>query len=177
MITLCFIFLLSLRAHAVDVAFLEIHDRAGKPIQLEPGGRFMHVAIRVGNRWLQAHSQAGVELIEDLHEFGDRIVILRQPRIPEPSLYEYQEWLGKRFDFKYTWDDPQATYCTRLVADLLHVEAQVMEFKAEIWKKHIYRAFSLGKPGLSPDDLFKILLGRGYRPVLAECERRLEPAS
>src|SRR6266404_5567871 len=145
---------LGMNSHAAEVAFLEIHDRNGRPVQLEPGGRFMHVAIRIGDKWLHAHSRAGVELFDDLDEVGNRALILRNRSVPEPTWIDYQHWLGKSFDFRYSWTRPDATYCSRLVADLLGVAPLPMEFAAEIWKDHVYREEALGTKGLSPDDLF-----------------------
>ncbi|MGZ3723930.1 MAG: hypothetical protein ACXVA9_13395, partial [Bdellovibrionales bacterium] len=107
---LLLIFFITVHAHAVEVAFLEVHDQHGRPIQLEPGGRFMHVAIRYGKHWLHAHSRGGVELIDDFKGIGDKVIILDNPRMPEPTLQDFEFWLGKPFDYKYIWENPQATY-------------------------------------------------------------------
>jgi len=168
------ILLITVQAQAADVAFLEVHGNDGKPIQLEPGGRFVHVAIRHGRRWLHAHSHRGVELIDNLTDYGDDIVILQNPRIPDPPFQAFDSWVGKPFDFKYIWNNPLATYCTRLVAELLRVEPSVMTFDASAWKLHRYRA--VGELGLSPDDLFEVLLERGFQPV-DKCEQLLEKAT
>src|SRR6185437_157550 len=72
-------------ASASDVAFLEYYLPDGRPVQLEPGGRFMHTAIRYRGHWLHAHPHRGVELIDDLFEYGHAVQILHNPDIPEPT--------------------------------------------------------------------------------------------
>ena len=165
-----FLFLISAQALASEVAFLEVNGRDGKPIQLEPGGRFMHVAIRYKSQWLHAHAQGGVELVDSLKGFGDKILYLENPNIPDPAYEDFEYWLGRRFDYTYTWGNPIATYCTRLLAELLNIEPAGMNFDSGHWGLHAYREEAIGKVGLSPDDLYKILIDLGYNP---ECERRL----
>lgn len=174
MAILIFILLLGPAARALDVAFVEIHDQNGQPTQLEPDGRFMHIAVRIGTQWLHAHSENGVDLVDDIYEYGDKVVILRNPRVVEINRADFAHWLGKGFDFTYSWTNKHATYCSRLIAELLVIPPQPMQFKAKIWNTHIYRDQAIGEPGLSPDDIFRVLLGRGYRPVIYDCERRLE---
>jgi hypothetical protein len=171
-------FLISLPAHAADVAFLEAHDQNGKILELEPGGRFFHVAIRVGDQWLHAHPKGGVRLVSDLSPYGDAMTILRDNSVADPQLARFMSWLGKPFDFAFSWSNSQATYCTRLVAELLDVPPQTMHYSSETWKMHAFR--NDGAPGLSPDDLYRALWRRGYRPVKwkdLNCARRLEKAS
>jgi hypothetical protein len=115
-------------------------------------------------------------LIDDIHEYGDKVVILRNPRVVEINPADFAHWLGKGFDFTYSWTNAHATYCARLIAELLVIPPQPMQFKAEIWNNHVYRDQAVGEPGLSPDDIFRVLLSRGYRPVIYDCERRLEKA-
>jgi hypothetical protein len=169
-----FALFISMQAYAVDVAFLEVHGKNGKPLQLEPGGRFMHVAIRYGGLWLQAHPQGGVNLVRDIEMYGDVIVILRDSRRPDPRLSAFVSWLGKPFDYSYRWDNPAATYCTRMVAEVLGIKPLMMEFSSEHWKLH--RSPNAGGLGLSPDDLYKILREDGWTEV-EDCARRLEKVS
>jgi hypothetical protein len=167
-------FFISLQAYAADVAFFEVHDKSGKPFQLEPGGRFMHVAIRYGDLWLHAHPKGGVSLIRDITMYGDETVILRDSRRPDPSFSTFVSWLGKPFDYSYRWGNPASTYCSRIVAEVLGIEPLIMDFSSEHWKLHLGR--NEGGLGLSPDDLYKILREAGWLEV-HDCERRLEKAS
>lgn len=152
---------LSVPARSAEVAFIEVLQD-GKPVQLEPGGRFYHVAIRYQGQWLQAHPHGGVTLVKDIRPYGDRFLIMENSEVPEPGPAQVARWLGKPFDFSYTWDNPKATYCTRLVAELLGVPPQLMTFKSEHWKNHFHKAE--GEPGLSPDKLFKELVRQRYKP-------------
>ena len=155
--------LFSLHAGATEVAFLQAQRPDGSLYQLEPGGRFFHAAIRVGQQWLHAHPSKGVELVNNLAAFGDSFFILQNPQGPDPSVSQLENLLGKPFDFTYSWDNPLATYCTRLIAELLAIPPQVMRFQAPIWKDHT--GHSPGSLGLSPDDLFVALVRLGFRPL------------
>lgn len=151
---------------AAEVVFVVGH-RDGRLVQLEPDGRFFHVAIRYQGRWLQAHSHNGVELVDTILPFGDGFQILRHPDVPEPSSAQIEAWLGKGFDQSYSWDCATATYCTRLVANLLGVPPRPMTFDAEVWAR--YGMAPRGALGLSPDELHAELIARGFRPV-SRCE-------
>jgi hypothetical protein len=146
---------------AADVLFIEVHQN-GRPIQLEPGGRFFHVAIRYKGQWLQAHPHGGVSLVDDIRHYGDRFVMLSNPSVPEPADDYVRRWLGKPFDFTYNWFNEKANYCTRLAAEALGVPPQPMSFAADVWKRHFVRPE--GEPGLSPDKLYAELLKRGFTP-------------
>jgi len=153
------------RAFAAEVVFIEVHQN-GHPLVLEPGGRFFHVAIRYNGKWLQAHPRGGVTLVKDIRPYGDKFVVLRNTEIADPNPLPVFLWLGKPFDYTYAWDNPEATYCSRLVAELLGVPPQPMSFAAEIWKNHFHKPE--GEPGLSPDKLYKELLKRGFK--VSPCE-------
>jgi hypothetical protein len=152
----------ALNAGAATVAFLELRDENGNTIQLEPGGRFGHVAIWLDGMWLHAHPERGVDLVFDIEEYGYDIEILVNNSWASPTWHQAYPWLGKPFDMQYRWNCLDATYCSRLVAELLGVPPRPMEFKSEIWARHTHRA--VGELGLSPDELYKDLLLRGFRP-------------
>ena len=148
-------------AFSAQVVFIEV-DQNGRRIELEPGGRFFHVAIRYGKYWLQAHPHGGVTLVKDIKPYGDRFTYLSDPSVPEPNADYVLRWLGKPFDYTYRWDNSEANYCTRLVAEALGVSPQPMDFSAAIWERHFVRP--QGEPGLSPDKLYSALLERGFKP-------------
>src|SRR5690349_15065403 len=122
-----FLILLPFRALAAEVAFLE-ERLGGHLVQLEPNGRFFHVAIRYGDKWFHAHPHGGVTLIDDLDRYGDQIVVLRNDSVPGPTPAQVRRWLGKGFDTDFSWNNPYGTYCSRLVAEILGVPPQPMEF-------------------------------------------------
>lgn len=155
---------------AAEVAFLELHSADGRPVQLEPGGRFGHVAIRYRGQWLHAHPHCGVELTDSLEEYGDQVVVIKNEARPEPTDEQVLIWLGKPFDRTYRWDNPIATYCTRLVAELLGVKPTPMLFSSELWQNHFMR--TVGTPGLSPDELYRALLEQDFH-VQPNCETEL----
>jgi len=162
---------IALDVGSVEVAFLEVFYPNGKRVEMEPGGRFSHTAIRVGSMWLHAHPHRGVQLVESLADYGHTITILVNPAIPEPSPAEVASWLGKPFDRSYQWGDPSKTYCSRLIADLLGICANPSTFAGAHWKtKEILPTATLG---LSPDDLFASLLERDFHPTIT-CELLLD---
>ena len=148
-------------AFSAQVVFIEV-DQNGQRIELEPGGRFFHVAIRYGEHWLQAHPHGGVSLVKDIKPYGHRFTYLNNPAVPDPAREYVQRWLGKPFDFTYRWDNPEGNYCTRLVAESLGIPPQPMNFSAAIWERHFVRP--QGEPGLSPDKLYAALIARGFKP-------------
>jgi len=163
--------LFSITTWPAEVVFIEAHDQ-GRLIQLEPNGRFYHVAIRYQNQWLHAHPHRGVDLVEDITPYGDKFLVLHNSAVPDPSPEFVAAWLGKPFDRGYHWNNPIATYCTRLIAEILGVAPRPMWFEAPHWARH--QGSRRGEPGLSPDELFKELIGRNFFPS-ADCSGDLEP--
>lgn len=161
----------SVSAYGATVAFLELRFADGKLVQLEPGGRFAHVAIKAGNKWLHAHTERGVDLVEDIRHYGADVVYLTNDSYPEPSEEYIRSWLGKPFDRAFRWYYKAANYCTRLVATWLGVQPRPMGFSAEAWKN--MPSAPRGRVGLSPDELFEELIQRGFTPV-KQCEELLE---
>ena len=160
----------SCASFAAEVVFMEVH-KDGQVIQLEPNGRFYHVAIRYKDQWLHAHTHRGVDLVKHIKPYGDRFVLVRNSSVPDPGPEFVTQWLGKPFDRGYHWDNPLATYCTRLIADFFGVEPQVMLFQAPHWAQHFTRHSR--EKGLSPDELYEALIARGFTPH-ADCEMDLE---
>jgi hypothetical protein len=156
-------------APAAQVAFLEVIED-GKTVQLEPGGQFFHVAIRYKDKWLHAHTYHGVSLVESLDRYGDNAVVLTNSNVPDPSDELVAKLLGRKFDFSFRWNDPESTYCTKLVAEILGVPPRPMTFAAPIWQTLPHG--NSGELGLSPDELFHDLVNRGYT-VLPDCETPL----
>lgn len=162
----------SASAYGATVAFLEMDWDDGRPVQLEPGGRFAHVAIKVGKKWLHAHTERGVDLVRDITVYGDRVTYLRNDSIETPSLWRVNHWLGKPFDTAYRWGVSTSTYCTRIVAELLHIPPKPMQFKSDVWQR--FGEAPVGQLGLSPDELYEELLARGFKPFVP-CEDLLRP--
>lgn len=145
-------------------------------MELEPGAKFAHVAVRYGEYWFHAHSHKGVDLIRDneLLEYGYQVTILHEPHLTDPTDHVVSQWLGKPFDFKYSWNRSDATYCTKLVVDALNlpIRPRPMKFRSTVWKSHMHK--SVGEPGLSPDELYEELLENFKFTKVAElCESAL----
>lgn len=179
----CFLLLSwSFSSPAATVAFLEL-QRDGRRVELERGGRygdrFGHVAIRVGRQWLHAHPDGGVTLVDDIADYGFGVVVLTNVQWPDPSETEVRRWLGKPFDRKYRWNNPEATYCSRLVADLLHVLPEPMNFDAPVWDP-VREFMPVGQLGVSPGDVWDALVARGFRettPPPSRCASALAEAA
>lgn len=160
---LFFFLLLSLPFAAfarVEIAFVEILDSQGQPLQLEPGGRFAHTAISYRGKWLQAHPIRGVELVSRarVEELGVIREIVALPDRAEPSEAEVAKYLGKPFDSALSWSD-DAIYSSELVAKLLGIKPMPMAFEAAIWPARF--RLMRGQLGISPDDIFQILRKSG----------------
>lgn len=146
------------------VAWLEIKDNSGTPVQLEPDFYYAHVAIAIGNRWLHAHPNHGVELVErkKLNTFGEIQEILASEDEDEDYLNQIQKFLGKPFDSEFDWND-EKIYCAELVAKLLKVPPSPMHFDNKYWNPW-YQKYE-GQPGSSPSKLYYELKSRGYQNI------------
>lgn len=137
------------------IAFLELYDRNGNLVQYEPGGRFAHTAIQfddIGDKWLNAYPGEGVAIIS-WEQLQHRGVIAEIVEIPQKiSMSQVQPYMGKPFDFWYSWSD-DALYCTELIGKLLGVPTQPMKFNKEVWPKSYWKLE--GTEGISPDGLFE----------------------
>jgi len=145
------------------VAFIEIRDRHGNIHQLEPGGRFSHIAISYKGRWLHAHPYRGVELVDsaDLEKIG-ALTQVSLPEYPELTSDMLKTYLHKPYGSEFSWSD-ETYYCSKLVGKILGMNPEPMSFDAEVWKKTNLR----GDVGLSPDDIYQKIRG----PQRPRCEK------
>ena len=151
--------LFSLVASArTKVAFLEVYDSRGQLVQYEPGSRFGHSALQVGDKWLQSYPKEGVQLItwQELQHRGRVAAILEIP--VDISLADVQPYLNHPFDYWYSWDDT-AFYCSELLAKVLGIPPEPMQFNHKVWPPAYWPLE--GKPGITPDKIYPILRGPG----------------
>ena len=147
------LFFASLAQAKVQVLFLELRWPDGRVVELEPGGRFGHLAISYQGQWLHAYPTNGVEVVTmaKLRRLGrviGAIDVDREPLTEE----EVAPFLGRAFDFQYDWDN-EKTYCAELIAKLLGLEPKTMTFQGSRWPRQ-FRRRNRGRLGLSPDDVF-----------------------
>ncbi len=144
----------------IRVAFWTTRDGSGKPIQLEKGGKYTHIAIAFEGKWLHSSPKNGVELVDEVEGMGkiaDILVDVEGPPL-DPSVIK--DWLGLPYDPTYDWGNKTATYCSKLVGLLLGIEPQPMLFDSDVWNSQ--NSLPRGTFGLSPDDIYRILIKRGY---------------
>ncbi|RYZ93064.1 MAG: hypothetical protein EOP06_02275 [Proteobacteria bacterium] len=132
-------------------------------MQLEPGGEFAHVAIRIGTRWLHAAPYAGVEFVSELAKIGSDFTILTNGRAQEIKLEEAGKYLGLRYDSSFDWSDTRSSYCSKLIANLLGIEPTPAHFAASHWRG-VGLLRTEGAVGISPDEIFQILRKDGFQP-------------
>ena len=139
----------------VQVAFVEIRRPDGTLVQLEPGGRFAHLAISYRGQWLHSHPYRGVELINtnDLAKMGTLAVKITLPAM-EPSDGMVKGLVGLPYDREYSWSN-ERMYCSELVAKILQLKPSPMYFDPKLWPKE-YQKLN-GQLGISPDDIYRIL--------------------
>lgn len=137
---------------AVEVAFIEVRDHQDQLVQLEQNGRFAHVAISYKGQWLHAHPYHGVELssLDALEKMGKIIRVFIQDAL-EPSRPQLESYLGQPYNRSFEWSG-QGFYCSQLVAKLLNIAPEPMKFYGDIW-----RGWTPGDLGISPDDLYRLL--------------------
>jgi hypothetical protein len=147
---------------AIDIAFLEFRDNKGQLIQLEPKGRFAHIAISYKGQWLHSHPYQGVEIVtqDGLEKIGTIKAIITISKTHSLRKTEAEIFLGKPYDSKFSWSDDKI-YCSELVAKLLKIEPQPMKFETDFWSEH-YKSLN-GQLGISPDDIFLFLKEKGYK--------------
>jgi len=146
----------------VRVAFFEMKDPTGVRVELEPGGQFFHVALQLKDgSWIHTHPYYGVQVVEDLRKIGEPKSMLASALWREIDREKIFHELGKPFDFKFRWFDPETTYCSKLVGQLLGLSPLPSSFSGAIWKSLDLDATN--PVGLSPDDLFYLLLSNGFK--------------
>ncbi len=145
----------------VRLMFLSQKSTQGTPIQFESGGKFVHSAIFYQGQWLQAHPYYGVQLtsLNEVKKMGSESFLMTIQELPEPTEHEVAAFLGKKFDFNYSWTD-ETIYCSELLAKLLRIPPTPMIFDPQLWPPG-YEKFN-GLPGVSPDDLAQYFTEKGY---------------
>jgi|GEM_PF-1002430 len=142
---------------STKIAFLEVYEH-GKLVQYEPGSRFGHSAMQIGNAknnlWLQSYPDEGVKLItwRELNSRGKVAAILEIP--VDVTEAQIKPFIGKPFDFDYTWSD-DAFYCSELLGKILQIPPEPMHFNHAVWPKWYWS--KEGTPGLSPDGIYQYL--------------------
>ena len=144
--------LLSLQAQAIQIAFLSRTHLDGNIESLELDGRYVHVAVKYKNKWLQAHPYYGVILSDNLEGLGKIEEIFEAYPNLEISEVFLSEVLGKPYNFISLWEDASTYNCSKLIAKLLDIKPRPMTFEESIWGNRF--AEFRGQLGLSPDELF-----------------------
>lgn len=141
-----------------QIAFLEVYDLQGRLVQYEPNSRFGHTALKIGDLWLQSYPGEGVKLVtwKELQKKGDVAEVIEIPI--DITLKDVEAYLGRPFDFFYTWDD-ESLYCSELIAKILRIPPEPMQFNRKVWPPSYWPLE--GQPGMSPDKIFRKLQGPG----------------
>lgn len=158
----------------VEVMFLRVKQGNGQFIEMEPGGKFAHVLVSYNGKWIHAHPSNGVELVADPLKFGTAAEILVHPELNEPKPELVREVLGKPYSLHAPWEDRSAFGCSKFAGHLfrfLGVKPSIMRFEAAYWKQKQFRNLKLpvGQLGLSPDDLYGELRGKGFSSKASFC--------
>jgi len=167
---------------AIDVAFIELRGHDGQLVQLEPNGRFAHVAISYQGGWLHSHPCRGVEVISEdaLEKMGSIKAIITIPDLNPLDETQVEKFLGKPYDHNFLWGDDKI-YCAELfaktVGKLLNIHPQPMTFASEFWPRRFWNF--RGELGISPDDIFLALKQKGYRErgLLKNCSKLLSTST
>jgi len=157
----------------LHVAFFKWVDTDGKLVQIEPDGKFGHVAIAYEDKWLHAHVFRGVELADSLEKIGIVSEVLKLDIAAPLTAEEIEPLLGLPYDRLYLWQNPEGTYCSKLVGKLLGLTPKPMSFSTSYWKQ-FKKLPPKDEPGLSPDDVYEALIKSGYKP--ADCKTYLASA-
>lgn len=138
----------------IRVAFIEMTDPRGRRVELEPGGRFAHVAVSTETGWLHAYPPGPVRIANEgeLKAMG-KITIITLDR-PALTLRESHKFIGKAYDNTYSWSDDKI-YSSELVGKLLNIEPLAMDFSGDYWRGR--RPAPEQEKGLSPDDIYRSL--------------------
>ncbi|MCB0357375.1 MAG: hypothetical protein KDD40_10225 [Bdellovibrionales bacterium] len=143
-------------AQKVRVAFLVFHDHKGKIVQLEPQGRFGHVAISYKNGWVHSYRGRRVEWVEDLSRFGHVALIVDVEQVPENIEDNLIEQFGKPYSLESEWEDPNATHCAKLVGQVLELAAKPTNWSTSFWQFNPLKKYP--RRSLSPDDIYEYLM-------------------
>ncbi len=155
------IFIQSSKSFAtVEVAFFQVKDEHGKIYSSEPGGQFYHSAVKTDMGWVEVHVYYGVHVATDnIYQRKEFTLSLINNELPGITESQVKEWLGKPFDYTFNWSTQNSSYCSKLVANLLDPNILPLPFQSS---EYVYPSGKRIKysdtVGLSPDDLYKILL-------------------
>lgn len=160
-VLLFFLFFSTVAAHAIEIAFFIRYRADGTLERYEANSPYTHVAIRIGDQWLEARPYYGVHLTSDVSDMGHITEILYNPDIPEPDESFLSEVLRKKYFIFADWHNPEVFNCTKLVAKFLDVEPNPMDFDPAMWGDRFHEY--LGKPGLSVGELYdELRIERSY---------------
>lgn len=154
--------LLSSVGNAVEVAFFTFRKPDGTVLELEPRGKFAHVAIRVGSQWMHAHPYRGVDFVDRLSQIGHEWTVLANDNVQPLSLMNVARFTKLKYDSRFRWEAEDSTYCSKLVGQILKIDPLPAAFEVQAWD-HLRTEQREGSLGLSPDDLFTILKKRGFK--------------
>lgn len=161
-----------------QIAFIQKVQANGEVLELENEGRFSHIAIKYGNRWLHTHPYLGVVLAEDVSEMGKIVEILMVEAFVRVSIEQFiEEHLGKKYDLEFNWAENERLYCSELVGKFLGLEPRPMDFSTMFWQKYEEKRgvkLPSGAPGLSPDGIHSMiskehLLEHVHLPIQNKC--------
>lgn len=135
------LFSLSAQSAQVQVYFFELRDTDNSLLSFEKDGKFWHVAMKYGDRILEAHPFYGVRLTDSFQDMGALAshVILEVPLSEAEISERVQSELGKKFHLKSEWNDLNTTQCSKLIAKILGLRPTIL---------------INGKETFSPDSLF-----------------------
>lgn len=150
-----YVLIIAFAVEAAEIAFFIKRSPDGVIERYEESTPYTHVAIRVGDQWLEARPWHGVRLTQDTTGMGDIVEILHDPSVPEPDELFLNEVLGKKYFLFADWDDPETYSCTKLVAKYLDIAPNPMDFDPMIWGNRFHEF--LGKRGLSVGELYSEL--------------------
>jgi hypothetical protein len=162
-LTVLFLVFASVAEARLEVRFIGLRDAHGRLVQLEPGGRFGHIAVGVGEKWLHVHPYRGVELVDraTVEKVGCMVSSIVVENLGEPDFLTLQAWLGLPYDREFSWKSEDAMYCSELVGKVLALEPEPMTFDPRLWPPQ-FQKFD-GELGLSPDDIYRLLVEKGHR--------------
>lgn len=138
-------------AQAVQIVFFKIYNAKGELVNYE--GPYAHSAISFKGQWLHAAPGVGVQLIPSLAIFGPHYILLENENYPEPSAEFVVNQLQMGFNIFADWQDPDFTYCSKLVGQALNVPPTKMHYQSKTWKP-VHTREHKGKLGLSPTDVY-----------------------
>jgi hypothetical protein len=168
---IAFCILVSPLLHCLQVAFFIKKTATGKIEIYEKGSVYSHVAMKVGDKWLNAHPWRGVELTNNLDGMGEIVEIMEDPSVDEPDQEFLDSVLGKKFFIFAAWDDSNIFYCSKVIGKYLNVNPLPIVVDEEIWQGR-FQEYN-GRPGLSPEGLHHELERRAYSHTYTESSCRL----